>query len=178
MVDNHITFKKMTKNDLTTLHQWFHVPHVLQWYARGKRFSLNEIKQKYLPRINDDTIQSYFIHTNGKPVGYIQIYQVEHHLPEGIESHDHSIFSEYHLNELAGIDLFIADVNLLHTGFCSAMLNSFIENHIKATYHAIVVDPLKTNITAIKFFEKNGFTHITNQDELHHVMIRHLEDKI
>lgn len=178
MNNNRIIFKKLEENDLALLHQWFQIPHVLKWYARGKSFSFDEIQQKFLPRINDSTITSYIIYTREKPVGYIQLYQVEHHLPEGIDNHNHSLFDQIMPNELAGIDIFIADKNLLHTGFSSMMLNSFIENYIKGLFHAIAVDPVKSNITAIKFFEKNGFTLITNQDGYHHVMIKHLEDKI
>lgn len=178
MKDNFITFKQLELNDLTILHQWFQIPHVLTWYARGKPFTYDEIEKKYLPRINDVTIPSYIIYIQEKPVGYIQLYQVEYHFPEGIENNLHSIFNDFKAKELAGIDLFIADKDLLHTGFSTNMLNKFIETYIKEKFHAIVVDPVVSNTVAIKFFEKNGFKHIISQNKQYDLMIKNIVDKI
>lgn len=174
MKEDNICFKKIEEKDLTLLHQWFQLPHVLKWYARGKSFSLNEIKKKYLPRITDDTIPSYIVYHRQMPVGYIQLYQVEHHLPEGIHEH-HPLFDEINLKKIAGIDLFIADEKLLQTGFSSEMLDNFIHQYVIGNFHAILVDPVNSNIAALKFFVKNGFKRITSQDDNHLVMIKYIE---
>lgn len=45
-------FKPLVEEDLILLYQWFQVPHIKKWYARGQHFSFDMIKEKYLPRIN------------------------------------------------------------------------------------------------------------------------------
>ena len=75
------------------LHQWFQVAHVKQWYARGETYSLNIIREQYLPRIiKPDDIPNFIIHLDGKPVGYIQLYQVSKSLPEGVDNYSHTLF--------------------------------------------------------------------------------------
>lgn len=60
--------------DLKLLHQWFQILHVLKWHARDKKYSFEEIKEKYLQRINDASIPNFIIHAPDKPIGYIQYY--------------------------------------------------------------------------------------------------------
>ena len=169
-----INFKKLNEDDLKLLHQWFHMPHVSKWYARGKEYTFAEIQAKYLPRIGDATIPSYIIYDQDKPVGYIQFYHVKNHFPEGIKNSSHLIFNQFKPDQLAGIDFFIADEKYLHTGFSSTALTTCIDTTIKTKVKAAMVDPDKNNITAIKFFEKNGFEHIASQDDQHDLMIKHL----
>ena len=46
-----INFKPLSENDLPLLFKWFQKPHVKQWYTRGDNYTLEMIKEKYLPRI-------------------------------------------------------------------------------------------------------------------------------
>jgi GNAT superfamily N-acetyltransferase len=174
MKKDNITFKKLQETDVVLLHQWFQIPHVLKWYAREKAYTFKEIQEKYLPRIKDATVPSYIVYDEDKPVGYIQFYQVEYHFPEGIKNNHHPLFDEFNPAELAGIDLFIADENHLRMGYSSNVLKAFINKYMKNNFKAVLVDPDKNNITAIKFFEKNGFKHILSQDEQHHLMIKNI----
>lgn len=50
-----IHFKPLTENDLPLLHDWFQKSHVKQWYAREENYTIDMIKEKYLPRILKDT---------------------------------------------------------------------------------------------------------------------------
>src|SRR5205823_5772701 len=158
-----IDFKKLTEDDLNLLHKWFHIPHVFKWYAK-EPYTLAMIQKKYLPRINDFTIQSYIIFDNEIPVGYIQIYQIDSHLPEGVTNYQHQLFNDFKKNELAGIDFFIADKNYLHKGFASKALQTFIDHCVRDKYKAILVDPLKQNKIAVSFFEKNNFQYLASDD--------------
>src|SRR5688500_11834457 len=151
MKNNNITFKKLNENDLKLLHQWFQTPHVLKCYARDKKYSFEEIKEKYLQRINDASVPNFIIHAQDKPIGYIQCYYLTDHLPEGIVDYSHPLFNDFKPNELVGIDLFIADKNYLRTGFSSEALALFINTYLKEKFKAVLVDPLKQNITAISF---------------------------
>lgn len=47
-----------------------------QWYARRKSWSLNEIKEKYEPRIvGKENVLSFIIYKDNDPIGFIQYYQ-------------------------------------------------------------------------------------------------------
>jgi aminoglycoside 6'-N-acetyltransferase len=112
-----------------------------------------------------------------KPMGYIQFYHVTDHLPEGVADYSHPLFIDFKPNEIVGIDLFIADENYLHTGFSSEVLEIFINTYINNKFKAMLVDPLKQNISAISFFERNGFRHIMGQDNNHGLMVLRIEQK-
>jgi aminoglycoside 6'-N-acetyltransferase len=101
-----ITFKSLTQDDLSLLHTWFQKPNVKHWYARGEDYTLDMIKEKYLPRIlNPDLIQNFIVHANNIPIGYIQLYCVNRFLPDGVADYTHSLFENYNPNEIAGIEL-------------------------------------------------------------------------
>lgn len=161
MLDN-ITFKPLTEADLPLLYQWFQVPHVKEGYARGEAYTLEMIGDKYLPRIHDATIPSYIICYQEREVGYIQLYKLTDHLPEGVKNYSHEIFNQYEAAELVGLDLFLADADLLGTGVSSKILREFIDTRIDKKYRAVVVDPAINNARAIEFFEKNGFKKLAS----------------
>ena len=171
MTSNQITFKPLCEDDLVLLHQWFQVPHVKEWYARGVTFSLEMIREKYLPRLSDPSIPNFIISYLGKPVGYIQFYHVTDHLPEGVENYSHSLFGDFKANELVGIDLFFVDENILGKGICSKIFTSFVDSHIKGKFRGMVVDPVTSNSRAIVFFERNGFKRLTSSVDVNHLLM-------
>lgn len=173
-MNNQITFNPLRENDLELLHQWFQVPHVKEWYARGETYSLDKIREQYLPRIIEpDFVPNYIINLDEYPIGYIQLYHVNHSLPEGVDNYTHSLFGIFKPEEMAGIDLFIADEKILRKGISSKILNRFIEVFIAGKFKAVVVDPLKRNTTAVSFFEKNGFKKLASStDDSHQLMLR------
>jgi aminoglycoside 6'-N-acetyltransferase len=157
-MSTEITFKPLCEDDLVLLHQWFHKPHIKQWYARGESFTFAMIAEKYLPRIrNPNNIPNYFIYLDGNPIGYIQLYHLSYGLPDGVKDRSHSLFHEFKPEEIAGIDLFIAEEKYLGSGISSNMLATFIRNYIKGKFKAVVSDPVVQNTRAISYFEKNGF---------------------
>lgn len=171
-MNNQITFNPLREDDLELLHQWFQVPHVKEWYTRGETYTLNEIREKYLPRIKEpDFIPNYIINLDVDPIGYIQLYHLNHSLPEGVDNYTHPLFSKFKPEEIAGIDLFIADEKILRQGISSKILNRFIEVFIAGKFKAAVVDPLKRNTNAVSFFEKNGFKIQTSSVDGNHVLM-------
>lgn len=153
-----ITFKLLTEDDLLLLYDWFQKPHIQQWYARGERYTLDMIKEKYLPRIlKPMSIPNYIVSLNHRPIAYIQLYCVKDYLPDGITDDHHPFFANLELNKVYGIDMFIADENHLNKGYGTLILSHFIKEHVKNKFTHLVTDPLKTNKNAIHFFEKNGF---------------------
>jgi aminoglycoside 6'-N-acetyltransferase len=152
-----IEFKPLKTADLPSLYQWFQEPLIKQYYAKNQSWSLDDIKNKYLPRIQGlDEVPSFIIHVNHNPAGFIQYYGLNNHLPEGVSKYTNLLFDNYRPEDLAGIDMFIADAHNRGKGLGSLIINKFIETQLMF-YQAIVVDPEIHNLQAIKCYEKAGF---------------------
>ena len=161
-----ISFKPLKKSFLPTLHQWFNQPHVKKWYARDKQYTLAEIEEKYLPRIqNPSNIPNFIAYLNDEPIGYIQLYSLKEHLPDEVVNDKHPLFDHFKPQELMGLDLFFAVEKYLKKGISSKVLQEILSTHISSKIRAIVVDPLKSNKRAIQFFERNQFDLVSNNSD-------------
>jgi RimJ/RimL family protein N-acetyltransferase len=169
-----IHFKSLTKNDLPLLHDWFQKPHVRKWYAREENYTIDMIKEKYLPRIlNPESIPNFIIYADNTPIGYIQLYCVNDFLPDGVTDYRHPLFDSFKPNEIAGIDIFIAVENYLKKGYATLTLTNFIKEHVQGKFTILITDPLKSNKNAVQFFERNGFQKCeeNNHDTANELMI-------
>lgn len=132
------------------------------------------IVEKYLPRVHHpEQIPNFIIYDGTDPVGYIQLYRVSDPFPDSVESYDHPLFSNYSPQDMAGIDMFIAEEEYLGKGYSTSALQNFIDEHVKGKFSVLVVDPLKTNKQAIQFFERNGFNKLTDcqSQSLHELLV-------
>lgn len=172
-----INLKPLTESDLPLLHDWFQKPQIKKWYARGECYSLEMIKEKYLPRIhNPESIPNFIIYADNKPIGYIQFYRISNFLPDGVENYTHSLFTNYNPEEMAGVDMFVANDEYLRKGYATLALKTLIKEHVKDKYLVLVTDPLKSNINAVRFFERNGFKKFTddNSTSINELMLLHM----
>ncbi len=156
-MNNLICFKKMSNADLLLLKQWFSIPHVKKWYARGKSFSLEEIKEKYLPRIMDKDIESYIVSFDKKQIGYIQIYYLPKYLPDNLSIDHIQQLKTSDINTTVGLDVFFAEKSYLGKGISSQALSKFMSEMLPDHVNTVIVDPLKENSNALAFFERNKF---------------------
>jgi aminoglycoside 6'-N-acetyltransferase len=172
-----IVFKPLRKDDLHLLFQWFQEPTINQQYARGQTWSLEDIENKYLPRLTGhDHVPSFIIYSNNKPIGFIQYYCLLEHYPEGIQK-ESSIFKSYQPNQIAGIDLFIATHEKRGQGLGVVIINQFI-NDFLSHFRLVVVDPNHDNIQAIRCYEKSGFEHSDySEDPTYCIMLKSIEKR-
>jgi aminoglycoside 6'-N-acetyltransferase len=107
------------------------------------------------------------------PVGYIQLYRVSDSFPDSVESYDHPLFANCSPQDMAGIDMFIAEEEYLSKGYSTLALGNIIDEHVKGKFSLLVVDPLKTNKHAIQFFERNGFNKLTDfqSQSMHELLV-------
>ncbi len=64
-------FRPLTETDLPLLLDWLNRPHLQEWWRDGVT-SLEEVREKYLPRIaGSDAARPYLASCDGQPVGYI-----------------------------------------------------------------------------------------------------------
>lgn len=172
-----INFKPLTENDLPLMFNWFQKPHVKQWYARGENYTLDMIREKYLPRIlHPESIPNFIVYVGNTAIGYIQLYCVKDSLPDGVTDYTHPLFDSFKPNEIAGIDLFIADENYLKKGYATLTLACFIKEYMERKFTILITDPLKSNKNAIQFFERNGFKKFksSTNNTTNELMILHI----
>jgi RimJ/RimL family protein N-acetyltransferase len=106
----------------------------------------------YVPSIEGgDPTELYVILLGGEPAGFIQTYLV-------------SDYPEYAAlvgvgAGMAGVDLFLADPELLGRGIGSRVLREFVDGVVfaKPETTACVADPAADNMASLRAFEKAGF---------------------
>jgi len=170
-----IEFQRLQKNDMQLLYQWFQEPLINKQYLSGQTWLLEDIENKYLMRCTDrNSVPSFIIYSNHKPIGFIQSYCLSEHYPEGIQEHS-SLFTQYQPYEIAGIDLFIATHENRGQGLGVMIINQFI-NEFLAHFCLIAVDPKHDNFQAIRCYEKAGFEQSAySEDEVYCIMIKHID---
>lgn len=171
-----LSFKPLTMENLEHLHHWFQDPVIKQLYARNQTWSLNDIINKYQPRIAGlENTPSFIIKMENHLIGFIQYYHLqEGSLPEGVNDFRNPLFDKYHPSEIAGIDLFIAENINRSKGYGSRIINQFISEFL-ISYRLIVVDPERNNLQAIRCYEKSGFAMTTfSSDEAHLLLIKEI----
>lgn len=143
-------FRPMTAGDLRLLHEWLQREHVRTWWSEHRTYS--EVVEHYLPAIEGrDPTDLYLIVLDRRPVGFIQTYLV-------------SDYPEYadlvEVGEgVAGVDLFIADVDLTGKSLGSEALRVFTRDVVfsRPATTACVADPDVRNVASIRAFENAGF---------------------
>lgn len=154
---SHFKFKPLAVEDLNQLYQWFQEPTINYWYARDKNWTLNEIKEKYEPRIlGKEHVPSFIVYVDNSPFGFIQYYLLTESLPDGIDGYESELFQQYKAKDLIGIDLFIAEEKGRSKGLGVELISQFIDKFL-TRFKAIVVDPNVNNQQAIRSYEKTGF---------------------
>ena len=154
-----IQFVPLRLNHLPLMHEWFARPHLKQWWTRGESFTLEQIAARYGSRARgEDATRGYVIALAGQPVGYAQYYPVsDDALPDGVVKPANGLFTAYRKEELAGVDLFLADPQGLGKGMGTTVLKAFLQAEVFPKYRVVVSDPLRVNERAIRSFEKSGF---------------------
>ena len=137
------------------MHKWLNQPHVHEWFDKDKENTLEEITERYGPKIKgEQPTDCYLVLLEEKPVAYIQTYKVN----------DWPEFGNYvgYDDHTASIDLFVGDIDFMGKGFGSLMLNKFLKEIVftKDEITACIIGPEPKNTRAIKAYEKVGFKYV------------------
>lgn len=150
-----IIFQKLQIKDLPLMQLWLSQPAIHQWYDKDKQNTMEEINNRYGPKIKgDQPTDCYLVLYENNPVAYIQTYKVN----------DWPEFGDYvgYDDHSASIDLFIGDINFMGKGFGTLMIKKFL-NEIVFTNDDIttcIIGPEPKNTRAIKSYQKAGFKYI------------------
>jgi len=151
-----IAFRPLARDDLRTVHQWLQRPHIREWW--GPRDTYAEVEQRYLPRIEGcEPVRMFFILLDEHPTGVIQTYRIDDY-PEYWPSEAQSA--------QAGIDLYIADPELLGRGLGPEIIRRFTQEVVfrDPSVMACIADPELANTRSVRAFEKAGFQAVGELD--------------
>jgi RimJ/RimL family protein N-acetyltransferase len=149
-----IAFRPLLADDLPLLHEWLQREHVRRWW--GDEYNeLDSVVAHYRPAIDGtDPTDLYLILLDATPRGYIETYLVVDHPPY-----------EEHVQvgpRVAGVDLFLADAELLGRGLGPRVLEAFVDEVVLARddVDAVIATPQCENVASIRAFEKAGFRRV------------------
>jgi aminoglycoside 6'-N-acetyltransferase len=145
-----ITFRLLKRDDLPLLCEWLNREHVRRWWHRSH--TLGEVEAKYGPRIDGtELVLVFVIELDGRPAGVIQTYLTVDY-PDWIGAQD----------GVAGVDLFIADEELIGQGLGPRILTEFTRVIVFAdpAATACATSPEVVNKASIRAFEKAGFRRV------------------
>jgi aminoglycoside 6'-N-acetyltransferase len=156
-----LKFIKLKKEHFPLIHKWLETPHVWEWWGENKKWSPQDIDEKYLSytqgyklnHLNEKKpIYSFIIEFQGRPLGYIQYYNALDFLRENF---DINAVKEDFSEPLAALDFYVGEVEL---GLGSEILTRFLQDYIFTDFTACLVDPAKNNKFAIRAYAKAGFS--------------------
>lgn len=157
-----ITFEPLHESHFPLLLKWLETPRVKKWWDQDVVYTLDLVKEKYSSYIkgykpvdgSKKPIQSFIIHNNQNPVGYIQIYNA-YDFPRSKPLSDLP-------ESLGAFDIFIGAEEALQKGLGSKAIEQFLKLHGNQYSH-IFADPDSNNIAAIKAYEKAGFKKVSER---------------
>jgi len=142
-MNNLITLRPATINDLTLLQHWDEQPHILASDPNDDWAWETELNRN--PKWREQLIAE----SDGRPIGFVQIID-----PAKEES---NYWGDVPTG-LRAIDIWIGDVDDLGKGYGTeimrqAIIRCFEDSSVKA----ILIDPLASNKRAHQFYERLGF---------------------
>lgn len=144
------------------LREWLLRPHVRRWWdddPEERDYPEGTIHDWMEAVRGEDPTDMFVIQIDGRPVGVIQSYRCDDHpdyLPQ-IGPLAHPAF---------GVDIFIADPALIGKGHGPALLCEFIRAGFdRYGLDYCVIGPSKSNVAAIRAYEKAGFRYLKEYRE-------------
>jgi aminoglycoside 6'-N-acetyltransferase len=144
-----IILRDATIADLQTLRHWDEQPHVKE---SGQDDGWNwqiELLKKHSWR------EFLVAELNGTPIGFIQIID-----PAPEETHYWGEIA----NGYRAIDIWIGDLSNTGKGYGRIMMHEALNRCFRnAEVHSVLIDPLSSNVRAIRFYERIGFRYVEDR---------------
>jgi aminoglycoside 6'-N-acetyltransferase len=138
-----IDFRPVTEADLGIISGWLATPHVARWWG-----DVDEELTDIRGHMTSPTVQPFVILMDGRPVGYIQSYDIH-------GEHDHPYQDQP--PGTVGIDLSIGEAALIGKGHGPRIIDAFVHRLFDEGTPRVVIDPDPANAQAIRAYEKAGF---------------------
>lgn len=157
-----IAFRRLRFEDLPLMHRWINEdPVVNQIWVQGETRSLEQITNKYGPRINgEQPTDPYLILAGETPIGYIQTYLWQ--------DYDEDFKAHIDLTDAASFDVFIGEAAYRYRGIGQEILSRFMREYVFARpeVKSCIITPLDNNPAGIRAYEKLGFRHVATIPDL------------
>lgn len=155
--------------DYDLMFRWLRTPEVLEWYeGRDQDFDRAEIVEKYGPGglLESEGTEPMIVELDGRPVGYVQLYELTDHA------------AEFGLDDGFGIwslDLFIGEPEVHGSGLGRRIVRSVAEYllHDRGA-RDVVIMPYPENERAVRSYTAAGFVAeaIVPDHEMHEGVMR------
>lgn len=116
-----LLIRRMNHTDYTVMAQWLSTKEVFEFYGDvNSPFTLQQVKDKYEPRVNGDiAVTPFIVELDSTPIGFLQQYKLNEEKQEEYG---------YPINlSIYGKDQFIGYPNLFIKGISTKMIRKFIE---------------------------------------------------
>ncbi|MEQ9229587.1 MAG: GNAT family N-acetyltransferase [Cyclobacteriaceae bacterium] len=146
---NKLSFRSATRADVPLLKHWDEQPHVIasdpeQWDWESDF------------EWNDPAVRKFIAELDGRPIGFVQIIE-----PQLEQSH---YWGEIGSGYMA-IDIWIGEAYDLNKGYGTKMMKIAIDKCFSdPAVHTILIDPLKSNVDAHRFYKRIGFEFVEERD--------------
>ncbi len=141
-----VTLRLATPDDLDLLNRWDQQPHVIAGIASDDWAWSVELCR------NPDWRDQLIAEVDGRPIGFVQIIDPAReetgywgHVPENLRA----------------IDIWIGEPDYLGQGYGTRIMQLAIDRCFAVpAVSAILIDPLVSNVRAIRFYERLGFRFV------------------
>jgi RimJ/RimL family protein N-acetyltransferase len=143
------TFRPLTTEDLSMLHEWLQRPHVRRWWKEPT--ALAHLRHEYLQSTAAERpTQAYIALLGNTPIGFIQSYVVMRSGAGWWEDETDP--------GARGIDQFLADSSRLGQGLGTDMVRAFVDRLFEnPRVTTVQADPSPANERAIRCYRRAGF---------------------
>ena len=152
----------MREEDFALARRWLLEPHVRRWWHDDPTehdYPEGTLREWRLAIRGEDPTDMFVIGLAGRPIGMLQAYRVQDY-PEYVEE-----IGE--VDEPAvSIDIFIGEADLIGKGHGPALIREFLAAAFErygVSY--CVIGPARTNVAAIRAYEKAGFRYLRDYRE-------------
>jgi len=151
------TFRRLTDDDLPTMHRWLNEPGIVQWWE-GDDVSWDGIVADYGSGREPDGVEHWIAECDGADVGWISCYAASD-WPDQMAQWR----AVGGVDTAAGIDYFVADPARRGAGVGSRMIAAFVDQVVfglHPTWTQACADPDIGNIASWRALEKAGFREL------------------
>ncbi len=160
-----LAFRPMAVTDFPQLVRWMSADHAKPWFD-GEPETVDEARKRFGPYVDgsDRSIRMWVISLDGRDIGYIQDYRVDHDDDYAVRVQDPTS---------AAFDYLIGEPDLIGQGIGTRMIRQFCTEILVNLYPEaprFLASPDHRNARSIAVLEKVGFTQglwITHNDMPH-----------
>ena len=152
----------MRVEDLPRMRGWLLEPHVARWWHDDPAehdYPDGTLRDWTRSIRGEDATEMHVIVMDGRPIGMIQSYVVQ-------DEPDYVTQAGELADRALGVDLFIGVPGLIGQGHGPALLRAFLrEAFARYGLDYCVIGPSRSNVAAIRSYEKAGFRYLRDYRE-------------